>query len=181
LPDGSGLDIVKAAHARNPGSLVTIITGFASLNTAIEAIRLGAYDYITKPFSLDEIGVQVRNMMERISLAKENARLSIRLQELYEQVRRLQNERGDALRVQQDILNAVQENGRKLDQLLQSRPHPSAAPRPAALDARVDRNAVSTLFRELEKLDRLRVATPLSSLEVEERKFGLIDEFVGKL
>src|SRR5262245_52868013 len=64
LPDGTGLDVVKAAHARSPEALVTIVTGYASLETAIEAIRLGAYDYITKPFSLDEIGVQVRNMIE---------------------------------------------------------------------------------------------------------------------
>ncbi|HYK87597.1 MAG TPA: response regulator [Acidobacteriota bacterium] len=118
LPGGSGLDIVQAAHVRNSETLVTIITGFASLETAIEAVRLGAYDYITKPFSLEEIGVQVRNMMERVALSKENSRLSVRLQELYEELNRVQNERKEMLRMQDEIKKGLQENSRKLDQLL---------------------------------------------------------------
>jgi DNA-binding NtrC family response regulator len=118
IPGGSGLDIVKAAHVRSAETLVTIITGYASLETAIEAVRLGAYDYITKPFSLEEIGVQVRNMMERVALSKENSRLSLRLQEVYEELNRLQNERRDTLRIQEEIRREVLENGRKLDKLL---------------------------------------------------------------
>ncbi len=90
MPGGSGMDILKAAHARSSETLVSIITGYSSLEAALEAIRLGAYDYITKPFTLDEIGVQVRNMIARVSLAKENARLSIGLQEAYAEMDRLQ-------------------------------------------------------------------------------------------
>jgi two-component system, NtrC family, response regulator PilR len=118
IPGGSGIDVMKAARARSLDSLVTIITGYASMETAIEAVRLGAYNYVTKPFSLDEIGVQVRNMIERVSLSKENARLSIRLQELYQQADRLQTERADFARMHEDILNLLQENSRKLDQIL---------------------------------------------------------------
>ena len=103
LPGGSGLDVLKAAHARRKETLVTIITGYASLETAIEAVRLGAYDYVTKPFSLEEIGVQVRNMMERVALSKENSRLSLRLQELYDQLNRLQEGRADTLRLHEEI------------------------------------------------------------------------------
>jgi DNA-binding NtrC family response regulator len=88
------------------------------METAIEAIRLGAYNYITKPFSLNEIGVQVRNMIERVTLSKENARLSIKLQELYQQVNMAQSERADMVRFQEEISRRVQENARKLDQLL---------------------------------------------------------------
>ncbi len=118
LPDGSGLEVVRAAHARKPGTLVSIITGYASLETAIEAIRLGAYDYITKPFTLDQIGVQVRNMIQRVLLARENARLSLRIQELYQEVHRLQAERVDAAGHQDEILRHMAEAHRKLDQLL---------------------------------------------------------------
>lgn len=118
MPGGSGLDIVRAAHVRSNETLVTIITGFASLETAIEAVRLGAYDYITKPFSLEEIGVHVRNMMERMALSKENSRLSLRLQELYEELNRVQTERKEVLRMQDEIRKGLQENSRKLDQLL---------------------------------------------------------------
>jgi two-component system, NtrC family, response regulator PilR len=118
IPGGSGMDVLKAARARSLDSLVTIITGYASIETAIEASRLGAYNYITKPFSLDEIGVQVRNMIERISLSRENARLSVRLQELYKQVDQIQNERSDFIRMHETLLKMLQENSRKLDQLL---------------------------------------------------------------
>jgi DNA-binding NtrC family response regulator len=173
LPDGSGLDIVQVAHARSPECLVTILTGFASLDTAIEAIRLGAYDYITKPFSLDEIGVQVRNMIERVSLSQENARLSVRLQELYAQVNRLQSDRSDMMALFQEIRGELVENGRKLDALV------GAGQRPAP--SQPDRAAFRNLFRELDKLERLRGTSSVSPLELEERKRGLIEEFVGRL
>ena len=118
IPGGSGMDVLKAARARNPNTLVAIITGYASIETAIEAIRLGAYNYITKPFSLNEIGVQVRNMVERITLSKENVRLSLRLQELYQQINRVQNERVEVVRLHEDLSRQLQENARKLDQIL---------------------------------------------------------------
>ena len=118
IPGGRGMDVLRAAHSRSPETLVTIITGYGSMETAIEAIRLGAYNYITKPFSLNEIGVQVRNMIERVTLSKENARLSIKLQELYQQVNMAQSERADMVRFQEEISRRVQENARKLDQLL---------------------------------------------------------------
>jgi DNA-binding NtrC family response regulator len=118
IPGGSGMDVLKTARTRSPNTLVTIITGYASIETAIDAIRLGAYNYITKPFSLNEIGIQVRNMVERITLSKENARLSLRLQELYQQINRVQNERVDVVRLHEDLSRQLQENARKLDQIL---------------------------------------------------------------
>ena len=118
IPGGTGMDVLKAAHARNPTTLVTIITGYATMETAIDAIRLGAHSYIAKPFSLNEIGVQVRNMIERIALSKENARLSLRLQELYQQMNQIKSERLDFVRLHEDLRKQLQENARKLDQLL---------------------------------------------------------------
>jgi len=112
------MDVLRAAHMRCSESLVTIITGYASMDTAIEAIRLGAYNYIAKPFSLNEIGVLVRNMIERVTLSKENARLSLRLQELYQQVNRVQSERSEVLQTYEEIKHQLQETTRKLDQLL---------------------------------------------------------------
>jgi len=118
IPGGSGTDVLRAAHARNVDSLVTIITGYASMESAIEAIRLGAYNYVTKPFSFNDIAVQVRNMVERVSLSKENARLSLRLQELYRQVNRDQNDLGNILRLQEGFRKQLQDNSRKLDEIL---------------------------------------------------------------
>ncbi len=118
IPGGSGMDVLKAAHARGPNTLVTIITGYATMETAIDAIRLGAHNYIAKPFSLNELGVQVRNMIERVTLSKENERLSLRLQELYQQMNQIQSERIDFMRLHQDLRIQLQENTHKLDQLL---------------------------------------------------------------
>jgi DNA-binding NtrC family response regulator len=177
LPGGSGLDIVKAAHLRAAETLVTIITGFASLETAIEAVRLGAYDYITKPFSLDEIGVQVRNMMERVALSKENSRLSLRLQQLYEELNRLQNDRSEALRVHEDIRRDLRENSRKLDRILSTRTNGSMQ----VADPTTEKAAFSGLFRDLEKLARMKGNTSASLLELEEKKRDLIEGFVDRL
>jgi ActR/RegA family two-component response regulator len=131
LPDGSGFDVVKDAHARSSAALVTIITGFASLETAIEAIRLGAHDYVTKPFSLDQIGITVRNMIDRVMLARENARLSLRLQELLSEVERLRSEKIDLGRVLEEIQGGLADNGRKLDYLLEQRASLPRRNRPA--------------------------------------------------
>ena len=179
LPDGNGMDILGAAHARSPETLVTIVTGYGSMQTALEAIRQGAYDFLTKPFTLEEIGVQVRNMVERASLSRENARLSIRMQELYEKVHRLQNERSEILRFQDDIREEMVENSRKLDLLLASRPQLREHRTPS--DVHPDRTLVTTLFRDLEKLDRLRACNGLTQLEVEEKKRDLIQHFVESL
>jgi DNA-binding NtrC family response regulator len=103
IPGGSGMDVLKAAHAIDPSTLVTIITGYATMETAIDAMRQGAHNYVAKPFSLNEIGVQVRNMIERVTLSKENARLSVRLQELYQQVNQIQNERIEFVRLLEDL------------------------------------------------------------------------------
>jgi two-component system, NtrC family, response regulator PilR len=118
IPGGSGIDVLKAAHERCADSLVTMITGYASMDTAIEVSRLGAYNYITKPFSLDEIGVQVRNMVERVSLSKENARLSVLLQELYQQVEQIKSEQFDFVQRHEKLIHFLQENNLNIDELL---------------------------------------------------------------
>lgn len=68
LPDGSGLDILKAIKQSAPETIVLIITAFASTETAIEAMKAGAYDYMTKPFNIDEVRIVLRNIVERINL-----------------------------------------------------------------------------------------------------------------
>ncbi len=176
LPGGTGLDVLKTAHARSSDTLITIITGYASLETAIEAIRLGAYDYMTKPFSLDEIGVHVRNMIERVSLSKENARLSLRLQELYEQVNRLQMERTDLARFHEEIRREIQETNRKLDVLLEASPLPGNASSGVSQTPEV--SPVPELLRGMEKQERVLP----SAYEAEGRKrtmVGILPEKPG--
>ncbi|MBW1683883.1 MAG: sigma-54-dependent Fis family transcriptional regulator [Deltaproteobacteria bacterium] len=84
MPDGSGLDLLHAAHDLSPETMVIMITAFASTETAIAAMKQGAYDYITKPFKVDEIRIVVEKALEKKLLATENRRLR---SELRSQVR----------------------------------------------------------------------------------------------
>jgi two-component system response regulator PilR (NtrC family) len=68
LSDGSGIDLLKELKDISPDSVVLIITAFASTETAISAMKLGAYDYVTKPFNIDEIRIILKNIKEKIFL-----------------------------------------------------------------------------------------------------------------
>lgn len=70
LPDGSGVEILKKIKNLSPDTVVLIITAFASTETAIEAMKAGAYDYITKPFNIDEIRIIFKNIIEKITLQR---------------------------------------------------------------------------------------------------------------
>ena len=75
MPDGSGLDLLRAVHDVSPETVVIMITAFASTETAIAAMKEGAYDYITKPFKVDEIRLVVEKGLEKKLLSSENRRL----------------------------------------------------------------------------------------------------------
>ena len=76
LPGVDGLAVLRAARAANPLTYVVIVTGFASLDSAIQAVRLGAYDYLTKPFSLGQIDVVLQRIHDIQVLHAENRRLT---------------------------------------------------------------------------------------------------------
>jgi len=68
LPDLSGLEVLEAAAKTCPGSEVIMLTGHGSMDTAIESIRMGAFDYVTKPCSLDELEVRIQRALEHQAL-----------------------------------------------------------------------------------------------------------------
>lgn len=76
LPGADGLTVLRAAREANPATHVVIVTGFASLDSAIQAVRLGAYDYLTKPFSLGQIDVILQRIADIEALQAENRRLT---------------------------------------------------------------------------------------------------------
>jgi two-component system response regulator PilR (NtrC family) len=80
IPGGSGLEVLKAAKAACPEAEVVVITAFGTAETAVEAMKQGAYDYITKPFKVDEIRITVQKALEKASLARENRELRRRLE-----------------------------------------------------------------------------------------------------
>ena len=75
MPGKSGLDLLKAIRDANSDAMVLMITAFATTETAISAMKEGAYDYVTKPFKVDEIKLVVQKALEKKTLATENARL----------------------------------------------------------------------------------------------------------
>jgi two-component system response regulator PilR (NtrC family) len=79
MPGGSGLDLLHAARDASPDAMVIMITAYASTETAIAAMKEGAYDYLTKPFRVDEIRLVVEKALEKKSLARENRRLRTEL------------------------------------------------------------------------------------------------------
>jgi len=79
LPDGSGLDLLKELVMRPRPPLVIVITAHGSERLAIDAIRAGAYEYLSKPFEIDELRLLVRNARERAQLAEENRALKEQL------------------------------------------------------------------------------------------------------
>ena len=79
MPERSGLELLRAVRDRAPEILVIVITAYASTDTAITAMKEGAYDYITKPFKLDEIRLIIEKALEKKLLARENQRLRIEL------------------------------------------------------------------------------------------------------
>jgi DNA-binding NtrC family response regulator len=72
MPNVGGLEVLSLAKTMNPDSIVIIITGHGTLETAIEAVREGAYDYIKKPFNLDEFQIAFDNAVEKIRLMRKN-------------------------------------------------------------------------------------------------------------
>ncbi len=75
MPDGSGLDVLAATKSRNASSEVILITAHSSLENAIAAMRLGAYDFVAKPFQSAELAALVAKAFEKYAINSENMRL----------------------------------------------------------------------------------------------------------
>ena len=74
-----GLAVLRAAKEHSPRTVVLVVTAFASTETAVEAMKLGAYDYVTKPFKMDELRLTIANALERKRLQDENRELKRQL------------------------------------------------------------------------------------------------------
>jgi two-component system, NtrC family, response regulator PilR len=83
LPDGSGLDLLREVKTQTPSVAVIMITAHTSTKSAIEALKAGAFDYIAKPFDIDELKIIVRNAVERKELEDENIHLRSALEERF--------------------------------------------------------------------------------------------------
>jgi two-component system response regulator AtoC len=113
LPNLSGSDLLRQIKARWPSTEVVMMTGHGSIESAVEAMKLGAYDYIAKPFRVEEMRLLLQRITEKIRLVQENRVLrervdtvqqmdgiigdSVNIREVFRMIRRLQDSRAPVL------------------------------------------------------------------------------------
>jgi DNA-binding NtrC family response regulator len=83
LPDTSGLELLKDIKKLAPETLVVMITGFATVDSSVEAIRAGAYDYIPKPFTATQLRILIGRAAQQVQLVRDNAQLRDQLKKHY--------------------------------------------------------------------------------------------------
>jgi two-component system response regulator PilR (NtrC family) len=83
LPDGSGIDLLREVKAANPLLAFIMITAHTSTKSAVDALKAGAFDYIAKPFDIEELKIIVRKAVERKQLEDENIHLRSALEERF--------------------------------------------------------------------------------------------------
>jgi two-component system, NtrC family, response regulator PilR len=83
MPDGNGLDLLREIKSSGGGPPVVMMTAYTSTKSAIEAMKLGAADYISKPFDVEELKIVAQKALERAELADENVYLRRELEQKY--------------------------------------------------------------------------------------------------
>ncbi len=89
LPGITGIELLKKIKERLPEQIVIITTAYASLETAVEALRTGAYDYVVKPVMHEEIKQIVKNALTQMALQAENTRLRKEIETLKAKLERV--------------------------------------------------------------------------------------------
>src|SRR5215475_1050154 len=85
LPGMSGLDLISMVKKNAPHTVVVVVSGMQMMECAIDALRLGAFDYLVKPFDLQQVGAVVRRALEHQELIVAKQQYENRLEELVEQ------------------------------------------------------------------------------------------------
>ena len=84
MPEMSGIDFLKKVKAYNSNIYVIVMTAYSTVSTAVKAMKLGAYDYISKPFDNEEILLTIKRVLELKQVKEENKELKIKLKQDYD-------------------------------------------------------------------------------------------------
>ncbi|MFH1776293.1 MAG: HD domain-containing phosphohydrolase [Candidatus Omnitrophota bacterium] len=119
MPDINGIQVLQEVKSANSDTIVIIMTGYPSFETIQSAIREGAYDYITKPFNIEEISLVIKRAVDLQNLSFMNKRLMKELEEqnvkLEEKVKERTKELSLLFSISRDILSSI-----KLDEVLKT-------------------------------------------------------------
>src|SRR4030065_17713 len=83
LPDGNGLDLLHTIRRDYPQTVTIVITGYGTIESAVQAIKLGAYDYLTKPIVDDDLRLAVERAIRHQNLMDENRHLRAQMPNSY--------------------------------------------------------------------------------------------------
>ncbi len=109
MPGMDGLEMLRRIKLLKPDSIVIVMTAFATVDTAVQALKDGAFDYVTKPFDPDDLSHLIRNASKQITLAEENENLKKKVVSL-ENVEDLIGESEAIKKVLKDIESVAQSN-----------------------------------------------------------------------
>ncbi len=107
MPEKDGIDLLEEIRAKNPDIPVILMTGFASLDTAVDAVQNGAFDYLTKPLDYNKLKSVISHAVQRYDLHQENVRLLYELKKLNSNLEQKVKERNRDL---ENILNSTNES-----------------------------------------------------------------------
>jgi putative two-component system response regulator len=121
MPQVDGLEVLRQAREIAPQALVLILTGYASLESAIEALREGAYDYLLKPCSPHELKLKIARGLERVRLAEERQRAQEALRKAYNELEiRVKERTAELAKVNEELRIEIAERKRAEEELRQS-------------------------------------------------------------
>ena len=115
LPDIIGTEVLARLRENDPDIAVIMVTAYASIESAIEALKAGAYDYIKKPIVREDLIHAVRRAIERQVLSVQNRQLNRQLEARIEEMKALSREKEEVFRILDEGLVIMEENGRIFD------------------------------------------------------------------
>jgi response regulator RpfG family c-di-GMP phosphodiesterase len=121
MPEVDGLEVLRQAREIAPQTVVLILTGYASLESAIEALREGAYDYLLKPCSVHELKLKIERGLERVRLAEERRRAEEALRKAHDELEiRVKERTAELAKVNEELRIEIAERKRAEEELRQS-------------------------------------------------------------
>lgn len=117
MPKVGGIDVIQKVHQFDPDICIIVITGYATVETAVDAMKAGAYDFLPKPFTPDELRLMVRRGLERTELLRQSQKLKEEKEQLQRQFVTFVSHqlKSPLAAVQQylDVLNHLEESPKK--------------------------------------------------------------------